>query len=202
MQAKQSDHARVSSGSRATRPWPFPVDWCLILPSFAGGSKFKQEKPRVDRGHVGGSQAQRTNSKWGLTAIRKPPLPQLLRDLRGWEVGHEVMEAVKLQVRHGKTDSCICARQARFTAGDMFGASDAAQATNMRLYRTTILGRLLWRRRIPLRASKSQTSSTTTRVGASRMLDTCCAYDGLHCLLGALEKGKGRESQQPKMFLN
>lgn len=82
----------------------------------------------------------------------------------------------------------------------MFGASDAAQAINMRLYRTTILGRLLWHRGIPLRASKSQTSSTTTRVGASRMLDTCCAYDGLHCLLGALEKEKGREIPTAKNY--
>lgn len=67
--------------------------------------------------------------------------------------------------------------------------------------RATILGRLLWRRGgIPLRASKSQTSSTTTRVGDS----TECRY--LLCVrwtalsIGRVEERKGKGRDGAKLF--
>jgi hypothetical protein len=33
------------------------------------------------------------------------------------------------------------------------------------------------------------------------MPETCCAYDGLHCLLGALRRGKGTRGKATAIFL-
>jgi hypothetical protein len=79
---------------------------------------------------------------------------------------------------------------------NMSGASDAAQATKECASKCSILGQLLWRRNgIPLRASKSQTSSTTTRIGGStecRLL-LCARWTALS--IGRVEERKRRKGK-------
>ena len=81
----------------------------------------------------------------------------------------------------------------------MSGASDAAQATSCCAPRSDILGRLLWRRDgIPLRASKSQTTSTTTRVGDSTECRSLLCVRWTALSIGRVEERK--EENRPKFF--